>query len=208
LILIKGAQASFILRHVNGNAGIIMSKLKVSVILTVIVIALFGSVSMAGACYGGCGDLALSCNGGSVVATWSGGPGIDQSLVKTTGTGGSKVFVISGYSGSVTTDWQNGTFTIDFRYAKFVLDSETITCIGAPAETTFSDGRLNNRHGDQIAIFPADDANGRGVQVWMLDGLTIPTFSMEISAEELAALPDADTLTEAYLISESDDGLV
>lgn len=185
-----------------------MSKLKVSVILTVIVIALFGSISIASACGGGCGFLALNCNGGSVVATWNMPWDEGVSLVKESGESGPKSQAVTGYSGSVVTGWTNGTYEIALYYQGFSYTSETVTCLGAPAETTFSDGRLNNRHGDQIAIFPADDDAGRGVQVWMLDGLNVPTFSMEITAEELAALPNHNTLTEPYLISESDDGLV
>lgn len=188
--------------------GYVMSARKLSIILTVIAIMLFGSVSMASACAGGCGYLSLSCDGGSVVATWAAGVSTDLSLVKVSGPSGPSSISISGNSGTVTTPWANGTYTIEFRYLIYLIRASTITCLGAPAETTFSDGRLNNRHGDQIAIFPADDANGRGVQVWLAGGVDMPTFSVEISADELAALPDADTLTEPYLIAESDDGLV
>jgi hypothetical protein len=75
-----------------------------------------------------------------------------------------------------------------------------------PAVPSFSDGRLTNRHGDQIAVFSTVEDGKIGLQVWLVDGLTVPAFALDISAGDIEEAQAQEGVT--VLMGESEDRLV
>ncbi len=162
----------------------------------------------------GSGTLSLSCENGVVQASWdtSYGPA-SVTLTKVSGPSGPGEYAGLPENGSQLTNWTNGVYTIELVDPSYplILSTQTIVCFGTLSAVTvirpaFTDGRINNNHGDKIAIFPIRDEDDYGVEVWLTDKRTVPVLLLAISAEELSKLPEKTA--ENLLIAQSEDGLV
>jgi hypothetical protein len=168
--------------------------------------------------------LSLSCNSsGFVVATYSTITGYHVSrLILSAGPGSVATISISGSSGSTTTTWTGANLTVALDYGSAhtmpTSTSKTISCAPAPISPivvygtlppplpSFNDGRLTNSHGDQIAVFSTVEDGKTGLQVWIVDGLTVPAFALDISGDAIEEAQAQEGVT--LLIGETEDGLV
>jgi hypothetical protein len=68
------------------------------------------------------------------------------------------------------------------------------------------DGRINYNNCDKIAIYPTADEGSFGIQVYVVDHKTVPSFGLFVSAADLNALPANPD--KVITIAQSKDGLV
>lgn len=68
------------------------------------------------------------------------------------------------------------------------------------------DGRINYNNCDKIAIYPVNDEDSFGIQVYVVDHKTVPEFVLFVAAADLAALPTNPD--KVITVATSKNGLV